>query len=62
MQAREANVVIDADAIRAEIAWIESDIFELQLDLDAARIMLTERLALLRALQTGGIPPTNSIH
>lgn len=54
--------MIDADAIRAEIAWIESDIYELQLDLDAARIMLTERLELLRALQTGGIPPTNSIH
>lgn len=52
----------DADAIRNEIAWIENDIYEIEVELDAARIILAERLALLRALQETGIPPTASIH
>jgi hypothetical protein len=52
----------DTDAIRNEIAWIEHEITEMEFGLDAARLMLAERLALLRALQETGIPPTASIH
>lgn len=54
--------MIDLAAVHLEIAQIEVDIHEMEVGLDAARALLTERLALLAALQECGIPPTASIH